>query len=266
MKHIKEFAEFINEAKITKGSDIVKIMSNSQEWGPDMKDRVFTKGKNFIFADTFFYNEKNALDMLIQSWSPGGLYYDYFKDDYGIEVEIVATFSDFKAKGRFKKLTDDGVVYLELAIKNVNESLLIGHAEVVRAEKNLPAGQKELLAKEIKSGKIKTSQDLRDWLANIDESHEYFANMPKESTLSEYLSDTEEAEISKNNPDLISDKTIANLWKDVYDEEFSSSYPSIWKILKQRPPITKKEFNRIWTDTYETDLKKSKPEFWERLK
>ena len=126
MKHLKTYTqlkESLNEAKIKKGSDIVKIMSNPAEWGSDMKDRVFTKGNNFIFADTFYYGQQKALDDLIKSWSPGGHYYEYFKDNYGIEVEVVASFSDFKAKGKFKKLTDDGVVYVELAIKNIGESL-----------------------------------------------------------------------------------------------------------------------------------------------
>jgi hypothetical protein len=126
MKHLltyRELKESLNESKIKKGSDIVKIMSNPMEWGEDMQDRVFTKGNNFIFADTFYYGQQKALDNLVKSWSPGGDYYEYFKDNYGIELEVVASFSDFKAKGKFKKLTDDGVVYVELAIKNVNESL-----------------------------------------------------------------------------------------------------------------------------------------------
>jgi hypothetical protein len=126
MKYFKTYGqlkESLNESKIKKGSDIVKIMSNPIEWGSDMKDRVFTKGNNFIFADTFYYGQQKALDNLIKSWSPGGNYYEYFKDNYGVELEVVASFSDLKAKGKFKKLTDDGVVYVELAIKNVNESV-----------------------------------------------------------------------------------------------------------------------------------------------
>jgi hypothetical protein len=119
----RELKESLNESKIKKGADIVKIMSNPVEWGEDMQDRVFTKGNNFIFADTFYYGQQQALDNLVKSWSPGGRYYEYFKNDYGIEIEIVAKYSDFKAKGKFKKLTPDGVVYVELAIKNVNESV-----------------------------------------------------------------------------------------------------------------------------------------------
>ena len=313
MKHVKLFEQFINEAKITKGSDVVKIMSNPQEWGSDMKDRVFTKGKNFIFADTFFYNEKEALDKLVQSWSPGGHYYDYFKDDYGIEVEIVGAFSDFKAKGRFKKLTNDGVVYIELAIKDVNESLSIGHAEVIRAEKNLPANQKELLAKEIKSGKIKTSQDLKDWLANIDESYEDFINEKRVKIKSasdikkvykkdpdtmffangvfyaytgydlfftdqdgeEYelsLDDIEFADLRESSDHvlteerMISDKDIVDIWKDIYGENFINEYPAVWKILKQRPPVDKREFKRIWDEAYGEDLEKEYEEFWKKIK
>ncbi len=64
-------------------------MSNPIEWGSDMKDRVFTKGNNFIFADTFYYGEKKALDDLIKSWSPGG------KIKKTIKMKNVLGFEDF---------------------------------------------------------------------------------------------------------------------------------------------------------------------------
>jgi len=46
----------------------------------------------------------------------------------------------------------------------------LGHAEVRKVEKNLSLAQKEELSKLIKSGKIKTSDDLKNWLPSIKES------------------------------------------------------------------------------------------------
>jgi len=51
----------------------------------------------------------------------------------------------------------------------VNEDNL-GHAEVRNVEKNLSSAKKEELAKLIKSGKIKTSKDLKNWLSSKKES------------------------------------------------------------------------------------------------
>jgi hypothetical protein len=53
--------------------------------------------------------------------------------------------------------------------KSLNENNL-GHAEVRKVEKNLSLAQKEELSKLIKSGKIKTSDDLKNWLSSIKES------------------------------------------------------------------------------------------------
>lgn len=263
MKHIKEFSEFINESKVKKGSDIVKIMSNPQEWGDDMKDRVFTKGKNFIFADTFFYNEKEALDQLIKSWSPGGHYYDYFKDEYGVEIEIIATFSDFKAKGRFKKLTNDGVVYLELGIKNINESVSL-------TEKRMTIRSASDIKKVYKKDPDAMFFADGDFYAYTGNGLFFTDQDGEEYELS--LDDIEFADLYENHDlilteeRMISDKDIVDIWKDIYGENFINEYPAVWKILKQRPPIDKAEFKRIWSEVYDEDLEKEYEEFWKKIK
>jgi hypothetical protein len=52
----------------------------------------------------------------------------------------------------------------------------LGHAEIKNIEKNLSPAQKEELAKLIKSGKIKTSKDLKNWQLSKKELTE--ANVP----------------------------------------------------------------------------------------
>ena len=85
--------------------------------GRDLKDQVYTKGNNLVFIDSWYYGQEKAMQDLINSWSPGGHYYEYFKKEYGIKMEIVDTFSEMRAMGRHKKLTKDGIVGVEIAIK-----------------------------------------------------------------------------------------------------------------------------------------------------
>lgn len=112
-------SENLNEAKKPrKGADLVKIFKNETDWG-DLKDQVYTKGNNLVFIDSWYYGQKEALDYIIKSWSPGGDYYDYFLDEYEIDVEIVDTFSEMNAIGRHKKLSKDGIVGVELKINQL---------------------------------------------------------------------------------------------------------------------------------------------------
>jgi hypothetical protein len=65
----------------------------------------------------------------------------------------------------------------------VNEGNL-GHAEIKNVEKNLSPAQKEELAKLIKSGKIKTSKDLKNWQSSkkesVDETTDYMKRRQKD--------------------------------------------------------------------------------------
>ena len=109
----------LNQTKIRTGSDIVKIFRRDREdWG-DMIDRVHTKGNNFVVVDTFFYGSGKAMKDLINDWSPGGTYYDYFLNEYGVKLQIVDSFLQMTARGRYKKLTGSGnlgIVGVELKI------------------------------------------------------------------------------------------------------------------------------------------------------
>ena len=110
--------EDINEdAKLT--TEIVKIFANTIEWGSEMQDRAYSKGGNLIFLNSFYYGEQAAMDDLKKAWSPGGTYYEYFTKDLKYQPEIVSTFSEFKATGRHKKYTDDGIVAVELSFEKI---------------------------------------------------------------------------------------------------------------------------------------------------
>lgn len=126
MKNLKTFNEFLNEAKKPKsGSDIVKYFKqNKDDWG-DTYEHVYTKGKNFVYIDGFFYGGDDAMNRIVKSWSPGGDYYKYLEKDLGVKFEIVDSFTEIKARGRHKKLTDDGIVGLEIKVipAKINEGI-----------------------------------------------------------------------------------------------------------------------------------------------
>lgn len=114
----------VNESQV-KGSKVVKILSNPSDWGEDAKLQVYTKGNNMIYIDTWYYGGDSALDSLVKSWSPGGEMYKYFVEKEGIKPTIVDSFIEVRARGRHKKLTDDGIVGVELSFTkvDVNESV-----------------------------------------------------------------------------------------------------------------------------------------------
>lgn len=61
-------------------------------------------------------------------------------------------------------------------------------------------------------------------------------------------------------------KHFYDLWKELYNEDFISSYPKAAKILKNRPKnIDRKEIKRIWEETYEKDFEKEYPEIWNMM-
>jgi hypothetical protein len=115
---VPSFNEHINEAskKPRTLTDIKKELSGSDF---DMADEVYMKKGELVVIDTFFYGEAQALKRLTDAWSTGGDMWNYFMDNYGIELEVTNTFSEFKAKGRHKKVTNDGIVGVHLKIASV---------------------------------------------------------------------------------------------------------------------------------------------------
>jgi len=121
MKKEKWFKEdttdTLGEAKKLKASDIVKMMKDPEDWGSDGKDKVYTKGSNFVYIDSFHFTGDKALKNLVSEWSPKGSYYQYFKDEYGCDLKIVDSFIEPKATGKHKKLSKDGIVGVEIKVQ-----------------------------------------------------------------------------------------------------------------------------------------------------
>lgn len=123
MKHFHTFKSFLNEKEILNEgsvvSDVIKMFGNDKDWGSEMKDRVYAKGNNLVFVDSFYYGGTAALENLKKSWLPGGTYYEYFIDEKKLKPTIVSAFSEIKAVGRHKKVTDDGIVGVELSFEKI---------------------------------------------------------------------------------------------------------------------------------------------------
>jgi hypothetical protein len=60
-------------------------------------------------------------------------------------------------------------------------------------------------------------------------------------------------------------KSIAQLWKDTYGEEFHAKYPAIAKIVKSRPGMDKRELKRIWDETYGENFEEQYPALWQKI-
>jgi hypothetical protein len=65
--------------------------------------------------------------------------------------------------------------------------------------------------------------------------------------------------------EFISDDTLTALWDEVYGTDFRSEHPEVYKILKQRAKMDRRELARIWDDRYDDDLSIAHPKIWSRL-
>ena len=61
------------------------------------------------------------------------------------------------------------------------------------------------------------------------------------------------------------EEDIEAMWKKAYGENFSSQYPAVAKIIKQRKIKDKREIARIWQDTYDEDFEKEYPALYQKL-
>ena len=61
------------------------------------------------------------------------------------------------------------------------------------------------------------------------------------------------------------EEDIEAMWKKTYGENFSSQYPAVAKIIKQRKIKDKREIARIWQDTYGEDFEKEYPALYQKL-
>lgn len=61
------------------------------------------------------------------------------------------------------------------------------------------------------------------------------------------------------------EEDIEGMWKKTYGENFSSKYPGIAKIIRQRKNIDARELARIWDETYGENFKEEYPAMWDAL-
>jgi len=61
------------------------------------------------------------------------------------------------------------------------------------------------------------------------------------------------------------EEDIEGLWKKTYGEKFSTKYPGIAKIIRQRKNIDARELARIWDETYGENFKEEYPAMWDAL-
>lgn len=61
------------------------------------------------------------------------------------------------------------------------------------------------------------------------------------------------------------EEDLEAMWKKTYGENFSSQYPAVAKVIKQRKIKDKREIARIWQDTYGEDFEKEYPALYQKL-
>lgn len=110
-------AILLSEAKMTAAA-IVKLFKNTEDWGDDMKNQVRVVKGNLEFVDSFYAGSDKALDSLVKSWTKAdGTYAKFFKEKHGVSFKLVDTFTMMKATGRYKKVTDNGIVGIVLKVQ-----------------------------------------------------------------------------------------------------------------------------------------------------
>lgn len=114
----EEVENVLKEGTALKASQVLKLIKTSGDFN-DVEDTMYVKGNNLIVIDSFYYGEQRAQESLISDWSPGGTYYEYFTSTYNMQPTVVDSFSEFKATGRHKKLSTDGIVGVELSFEKI---------------------------------------------------------------------------------------------------------------------------------------------------
>ena len=61
------------------------------------------------------------------------------------------------------------------------------------------------------------------------------------------------------------EEDIEAMWKKTYGENFSSKYPAVAKIVKQRKIKDKRELKRIWDETYGENFEEQYPALYNKL-
>lgn len=137
--NVSKFKKYVGESdkgtssSIKSNKDLFNVLKNKEDWD-DFSDQMYMKDDNLVVTDSFFYGEEKALNSIKKDWSPGGTYHNYFKENYGVNLEVKDSFSDFKATGRHKKMYgDSGVVGVHVSIEGVKKSFEGDENEINKA-------------------------------------------------------------------------------------------------------------------------------------
>jgi len=140
----------------------------ASDWKYDSKEDLYTKVNEA---------ELNELEEEVDQRNADSYAYQFMQYFDKMSGIVRHNFGDDTRK-EFERLVKD-----KFSKYIVNEGNL-GHAEIKNVEKNLSPAQKEELAKLIKSGKIKTSKDLKNWQSSkkesVDETTDYMKRRQKD--------------------------------------------------------------------------------------
>jgi len=114
---IEKINKFLEAStKKINASGIINLLKNTSNWG-EMRDYVSVKKGNIEVVDTYFYGGDKAMKALIEKWtSSKGSMAKYFKEEFGITFKLVDKFEMVIARGKYKKLTTDGIVGIIIKI------------------------------------------------------------------------------------------------------------------------------------------------------
>ena len=78
---------------------------------------VHADGDKLEIVDSFYYGGDKKRDAMVEEWSDGGHYHTYFKDELGVDLKVESSFYETVATGRYKKISDAGVVGIVVSAK-----------------------------------------------------------------------------------------------------------------------------------------------------
>jgi hypothetical protein len=104
-------------------------------------------------------------------------------------------------------------------------------------------------------------RSMPDTLAAIEKNSKVLESLNELSSAQDGTKDSD----GKHKHEHHLEEDIEAMWKKAYGENFSSQYPAVAKILKQRKIKDKREIARIWQDTYGEDFEKEYPALYQKL-
>jgi predicted DNA binding CopG/RHH family protein len=112
----------------------------------------------------------------------------------------------------------------------------------------------DLLAKEAKN--------FKDFVKEFKKEYSDITDAGDTKELEKWLKSVYDAAINES---VDIKKTLHDHWFETYGKQFIDEYPSIAKILKTRPVVTRAELARIWEETHDENFEKTHPKIWDKL-